>query len=47
MIVPHDLLQRTRAVVYGMPGEAVKIGAAEKVPPRDRVAEDALKLVSD
>ncbi len=34
------------SVVWGMPGEAVKIGAAEKVVPLSSVAQEALKLVS-
>jgi two-component system chemotaxis response regulator CheB len=33
------------SVVWGMPGEAVKIGAAEKVLPLDKIADAALELV--
>lgn len=32
------------SVVWGMPGEAVKLGAAEKVVPLERVAEEALAM---
>ncbi len=35
------------SVVFGMPGEAVKLGAAQKILPLDRVAETALKMISD
>jgi two-component system chemotaxis response regulator CheB len=35
------------SVVWGMPGEAVKIGAAEKVLPLDKIADAALKLVGN
>ncbi len=35
------------SVVFGMPGEAVKLGAAQKILPLDRVAETALKMTGD
>ncbi|HEX2957443.1 MAG TPA: CheB methylesterase domain-containing protein, partial [Chitinispirillaceae bacterium] len=33
------------SVVWGMPGEAVKIGAAELVLPLDRIADSALDII--
>ena len=33
------------SVVWGMPGEAVKIGAVEKVLPLDEITEKMLKMV--
>ncbi len=35
----------TSSVVWGMPGEAVKIGAADHVTPLDKVAEQIMKLI--
>jgi len=35
------------SVVFGMPGEAVKLGAADLVLPIDKVAEKALELVQE
>ena len=35
------------SVVFGMPGEAVKLGAAEQVLPLEHIAERALKMVSN
>jgi two-component system, chemotaxis family, protein-glutamate methylesterase/glutaminase len=35
------------SVVWGMPGEAVKCGAAEKVLPLSRIAAETLRLVSE
>ncbi|PXF55187.1 MAG: hypothetical protein C4B57_04550 [Deltaproteobacteria bacterium] len=32
-------------VVFGMPKEAVKMGAADKVVPLDRVAEEIVRMV--
>ncbi|MBE9547101.1 MAG: chemotaxis response regulator protein-glutamate methylesterase, partial [Proteobacteria bacterium] len=32
-------------VVYGMPKEAVKLGAADKIVPLDRVAEEIVRMV--
>lgn len=44
----HTIAQDERtSVVFGMPGEAVKLGAAEEVLPLDRIAEYALKRVSN
>jgi two-component system chemotaxis response regulator CheB len=33
------------SVVWGMPGEAVKIGAAEMVLPLDKIADTALDIL--
>jgi two-component system chemotaxis response regulator CheB len=33
------------SVVFGMPGEAVRIGAAERVVPLDRIAAELVSLV--
>lgn len=35
------------SVVWGMPGEAVKIGAAEKVLPLDRIADSAIEMIAE
>jgi len=35
------------SVVWGMPGEAVKCGAAEQVLPLDKIAAEMLRLVSE
>jgi two-component system chemotaxis response regulator CheB len=35
------------SVVWGMPGEAVKCGAAEKILPLDKIAFEMLRLVSE
>jgi two-component system chemotaxis response regulator CheB len=41
----HTVAQDERtSVVWGMPGEAVKLGAAEKILPLDKIAEEALRL---
>ena len=32
-------------VVFGMPKEAIKMGAADKVVPLDRVAEEIVRMV--
>jgi len=43
----HTIAQDERTcVVFGMPGEAVKLDAAEKILPLDRIAENALKMTS-
>jgi two-component system chemotaxis response regulator CheB len=43
----HTLAQdEATSVVWGMPGEAVKIGAAEQVLPLDRIAAQSLQLAS-
>jgi two-component system chemotaxis response regulator CheB len=44
----HTIAQDEKtSVVFGMPGEAVKINAAEKVLPLDLIAENALKMSED
>lgn len=44
----HTIAQDERtSVVFGMPGEAVKLGAAEKVLPLQNIAENALEMVND
>ena len=41
----HTLAQdKATSVVWGMPGEAVKLGAAEEVLPLDRIASRMLEL---
>jgi two-component system chemotaxis response regulator CheB len=43
----HTIAQDEKtSVVWGMPGEAVKIGAAETVLPLERIADTALNLLS-
>jgi two-component system chemotaxis response regulator CheB len=32
-------------VVFGMPKEAIKIGAVDKVLPLDRIAEEMVRMV--
>jgi two-component system, chemotaxis family, protein-glutamate methylesterase/glutaminase len=42
----HTIAQDEQtSVVWGMPGEAVKLGAAEKVLPLDAIAEETLRLI--
>jgi two-component system, chemotaxis family, protein-glutamate methylesterase/glutaminase len=43
----HTLAQdEASSVVWGMPGSAVKLGAAEKVEPLSRIAQVMLEMVS-
>jgi len=32
-------------VVFGMPKEAIKLGAADKVAPLDKIASEIIKMV--
>jgi two-component system chemotaxis response regulator CheB len=42
----HTIAQDEQtSVVWGMPGEAVKIGAAEKILPLYEIAEEAIRLI--
>jgi len=44
----HTIAQDERtSVVFGMPGEAVKLGAAEKVLPLQAIAEAALQMAGE
>ena len=43
----HTIAQDEKScVVFGMPGEAIRLGAAEKIVPLQKVTETALKMIS-
>ena len=44
----HTIAQDEQtSVVWGMPGEAVKLGAAEKILPLTEIAEESLRLIEN